>query len=233
MLGLARSFLKRTVRELSRELRAGATVVVLEPSCASVFRDEAIELLPEDEDVRRLRAQTLLLSEVLARKAPGWSPGALQGRALVQMHCHQKSVLDMDAEGEILGRLGLEVQEPNDSCCGMAGGFGFDHRDVSRDIAERALLPAVRDAALETLIVANGFSCREQIRQETGRRALHLAEVLHLAGMNGGRPLGPFPEAAYPETPARTPSRKTLALLAGGAALATTALWGVARERRR
>jgi FAD/FMN-containing dehydrogenase/Fe-S oxidoreductase len=233
MLGLARSFLKRTVRELSRELRAGATVVVLEPSCASVFRDEAIELFPEDEDVRRLRAQTLLLSEVLARKAPGWAPGRLQGRALVQMHCHQKSVLDVDAENEILGRLGLEVREPNDSCCGMAGGFGFDQREVSRDIAERALCPAVREAALETLIIADGFSCREQIRQETGRRALHLAEVLHLAGRSGGRALEPFPEAAYPETPAGTPSRKTLALLAGGAALATVALWGVATEKRR
>ncbi len=177
MLDLARSFLRRVVAELSQELRQGTPIVVLEPSCAAVFRDEARELLG-GEPAQRLSEQTLLLSELLARRAPDWSPGRLAGRALVQMHCHQKSVLGTEAEEAILNGLGLDVALPNDSCCGMAGGFGFEHRDVSVAIGERALLPAVRAASADTLIVADGFSCREQIRQGTGREALHLAEVL-------------------------------------------------------
>jgi Fe-S oxidoreductase len=180
MLGLARSFLRRTVRTLSRELKNGTPIVVLEPSCASVFRDEGPELLEGDE-ARRLSQQTFLLSELLARDAPGWSPGRLEGRVLVQTHCHQKSVLGTEALQRVLRGLGLTIEEPNDSCCGMAGGFGFEHRDVSAAIGERAILPAVRAAAPGTWIVADGFSCREQIRQGTGRQALHLAELLHRA----------------------------------------------------
>jgi len=180
MLDLARSFLRRTLRILSRELEDGTPIVVLEPSCASVFRDEATELL-EGAEARRLSQQTFLLSEFLARDAPGWSPGMLEGRALVQTHCHQKSVLGTDSAERALRDLGLTVEEPNDSCCGMAGGFGLEHRDVSMAIGERVILPAVRATAPETWIVADGFSCREQIRQGTGRQALHLAELFHRA----------------------------------------------------
>jgi FAD/FMN-containing dehydrogenase/Fe-S oxidoreductase len=234
MLDLARAFLERIVRELSSELREGTPIVVLEPSCAAVFRDELPEMLPDDEDAGRLARQTLLLPELLAR-TDGWRPGRLSGGAILQTHCHQKSVLGTADQREILARVGLRVSEPEEGCCGMAGAFGFDrgHRAVSLAIGEQALLPAARGAANDTVIVADGFSCREQIRQETGREALHLAELLHLASRHGEQPLGPFPEAAYRERAARRPSTATLLLVAGGAAAALFAAAATRKGRSR
>ena len=233
MLDLARSFLASTVRELSRDLGAGTFIVALEPSCAAVFRDELPEMLPDDEDAVRLKRQTLLLSELLAARAPDWEAGSLSGRAIVQTHCHHKSVLGTADQQKILGRLGLQISEPEEGCCGMAGAFGFEreHRDVSLAIGERNLLPAVRDAASDTLILADGFSCREQIRQETGRHALHLAEVLHLASQRSGEPLGPFPESPYREPVKRWSPAAALALAAGGAALLAAAAARKGRKR--
>jgi len=234
MLGLARAFLREILDELREELRAGTLLVLLEPSCAAVFRDELSELFPDDEDAGRLQRQTLLLSEVLARNAGGWTPGRLQGRAIVQTHCHQKSVLSTAEQEDILSRLGLTISEPEEGCCGMAGAFGFEaeHEAVSLAIGEQSLLPAVREARSDTLIVADGFSCREQIRQATGRRALHLAQVLHLAMRESDQALGPFPEAPYRERPARVrPARLAGVLLAGAGAAA--AVWLAARRRSR
>ncbi len=235
MLDLARRFLRNAVTELRDELRSGTLLVALEPSCATVFRDELAEILPDDEDARRLSKQTVLLSELLAEKATGWSPGRLPGRAILQTHCHQKSVLSVEEEKQLLSDLGLETAEPEAGCCGMAGAFGFEkeHRDVSVAIGEQALLPAVRDAPSDTLILADGFSCREQIRQETGREALHLAEVLHLALRRPGKPPGPFPEAAYRERVTRRPSIGTVALLAAGAAAAGLLAMAGQKGRRR
>ncbi len=236
MLDLARAHLRHAVNALRDELRSGALLVVLEPSCAAVFRDELLEMLPDDEDARRLRTQTVLLSELLAEKAPDWSPGTLPGRAILQTHCHQKSVLSVEEERKISRGLGLEVTEPESGCCGMAGGFGFEseHRDVSVAVGEQALLPAVRDARSDTLILADGFSCREQIRQETGREALHFAEALHLALRHGEEAPGPFPEAAYRERPKVGPSLGEAAvLLAAGAGAAAVLLAAAKREGRK
>jgi FAD/FMN-containing dehydrogenase/Fe-S oxidoreductase len=198
MLDRAEHLLRRVLAALRAPIRAGVPVVGLEPSCVSVFRDELEGLLPHDTDAQRLSQQTFLLSEFLLRA--GYQPPRLEGRALVHGHCHQKAVLTMDAEEELLGRLGLEVEAPDTGCCGMAGGFGFEagaHYDVSIRCGERVLLPAVRAAAKDTLIIASGFSCREQIAQTTDRRALHLAEVLRMAhaGQRAGR-LPPYPERA-------------------------------------
>lgn len=101
-------------------------------------------------------------------------------RALVQPHCHHKSVLGFEDELKLLKQLGLEVTVPDAGCCGMAGSFGFEkeHYDVSIKAGERILLPAVRKTPEDQLIIADGFSCREQIEQATGRRVLHLAELL-------------------------------------------------------
>jgi Fe-S oxidoreductase len=112
-------------------------------------------------------------------------------QAVLHGHCHHKAVLNFGAERQALEAVGLDVQELDSGCCGMAGGFGFEqsHYDVSIKCGERVLLPAVREAAPDALIVADGFSCREQIRQTTGRRALHLAEVLLMAARTG--PAGP------------------------------------------
>jgi Fe-S oxidoreductase len=157
--------------------------VVLEPSCASVFRDEMVNLLPKDERAKKLRAQTFLLSEFLAHRAPGYEPRRLAGRILVHGHCHHKALMKMNDELSLLQKMGAEVRSPDAGCCGMAGAFGFekDKYQVSQAIGERVLLPAIRQESAATLIVADGFSCREQIKQATGRTAMHLAEVLQLA----------------------------------------------------
>ncbi|HEX6902449.1 MAG TPA: FAD-binding and (Fe-S)-binding domain-containing protein [Thermoanaerobaculia bacterium] len=178
MLDLARRQLRQILDALQPEIEAGLPVVGLEPSCVAVFRDELVNLFPDDERARRLSAQTFTLAEFLVQR--GWEPPRLEGTAVVHGHCHQQAVMGMNADRLLLDRLGLDWRLLDSGCCGMAGAFGFeeDHYAVSMACAERALLPAVREAGAGTLILADGFSCREQITQATGRRALHLAEVV-------------------------------------------------------
>jgi Fe-S oxidoreductase len=174
------------LRELGPEIDAGRPLVVLEPGCASVFRDELRNLFPDDPRAERLRRQTFVLSEFLARHAPHFAP-SLSRTILLHRHCHQKALMTTDHEADLLAAGGAAVQSPDAGCCGMAGAFGLsaDTFEVSQAIGERRLLPAVRAAAADTLIVADGFSCREQIRGATGRRALHLAEALQLGLREG------------------------------------------------
>jgi Fe-S oxidoreductase len=194
MLDTAKALLRNVMATLEPELRAGTPIVVLEPSCAAVFRDELRGLFPLDREAERLRSQTVLLSELLADHA-GWRPPQLGRRAILHGHCHQKSVLGMAAEESALARSGVTFDALDSGCCGMAGAFGFEreHYAISQTIGERVLLPAVRAAAADTLIIANGFSCREQIAQATGREALHLADVL---AMDLGDEAGPTGTAA-------------------------------------
>ncbi len=155
--------------------------MVLEPPCASVFRDELGNFFPRDERAARLRDQTFLLSEFLLQRAPQYQPPELAGKKLiVQGHCHHKSLFSMKAEMELLRRTGAEVTLLDSGCCGMAGPFGFEREkyEISQKLANRVLLPAVREASAETLLLADGFSCREQVAQNSTRRAVHLAEVL-------------------------------------------------------
>lgn len=182
MLEQAKSLLKQTVTLLDRVIAGGIPVIVLEPSCASVFRDELLNLFPEDERARKLSSQVFLFSEFLERQAAGLQLPQIARPALVHGHCHQKSIMKMTSEEAALRRLGMKYATPAPGCCGMAGAFGFekDTCDVSLAIGELELLPAVRSAPRETMIVANGFSCREQIEQCTGRKTLHLAEVIQM-----------------------------------------------------
>jgi Fe-S oxidoreductase len=177
----ARRLLAKIVRALHEPIAAGIPMVALEPSCAAVFRDELRGMLPGDEHARRLQEQTFTLGELLARS--GASLPHVSGRALRHGHCHQKALLHPEDDVQVLRRLGLEVDAPDMGCCGMAGAFGFErsHYDVSMKAGERALLPAVRAVDRTTLIVADGFSCREQVRQATDRFPLHLAHVLDAA----------------------------------------------------
>jgi Fe-S oxidoreductase len=184
MLTLAKRFLGRILAALRPEIRAGVPVVGLEPSCVAVFRDELPALLTDDPDAERLSAQTFVLSEFLEREAAGWHPGPIDRRALLHVHCHHRAVLDVRSELAVLERVGVEARIPEPGCCGMAGSFGFERGDryeVSVRIGERALLPAVREADPDTLVVADGFSCRTQIEQGTGHRPMHLAELALLA----------------------------------------------------
>jgi FAD/FMN-containing dehydrogenase/Fe-S oxidoreductase len=184
MLGLAKRTLERTLTTLSEPITSGVPVLVLEPSCASVFRDELRKLLPHDEHARRLGAQTVVLDELFDRFAPDWDPPAVsrvKRRALVHGHCHQKAVIG--ARPDLLRRAGVDAEMTSAGCCGMAGSFGYhagEQYEVSMRIGEQFLLPQVRAANPDTLLVADGFSCRSQIAAGTGRRALHSAEVLRM-----------------------------------------------------
>ena len=186
-LGQAQRRLRQILRTMRAGIRAGIAVVGLEPSCVAVFRDELVNLFPNDRDAQRLSEQTYVLSEFLDRHAPDAELPRTDRSALVHGHCHHKAVMGFDAEERLLDRIGLEHETLDAGCCGMAGAFGFerDHFDISIAIGERKLLPTVRDADAETLLVADGFSCREQIRQCTGRRALHIAEVI-ATGLHDG-----------------------------------------------
>jgi FAD/FMN-containing dehydrogenase/Fe-S oxidoreductase len=185
MLGLAKKLLRRTLRALRPHIHAGTPIVVLEPSCASVFRDELVDMLPRDGDAKRLRDQSFLLADFLVEKAPHFSVPPLARKAIVHGHCHEKSAAGgFDAQKKVLDSAGLKFDVLDSGCCGMAGAFGYEkgeHYDVSIACGERVLLPAVRRADGDTLLVADGFSCREQIVQTTGRHAVHLAELLKLA----------------------------------------------------
>jgi FAD/FMN-containing dehydrogenase/Fe-S oxidoreductase len=183
MLDKARQYLQHVLQTLAPEIDAGRPIVVLEPSCASVFRDELLNLFPEDPRAARLRRQTFLLSEFLQHHAPGYQPPQLSQKLLLHGHCHHKAIMKMTDEEELLRRMGSDLKTLDAGCCGMAGPFGFakEKYAVSQAIGERVLLPAVRAAEPGTLVVSDGFSCREQILQATGRKALHLAEILQQA----------------------------------------------------
>ncbi|MBZ5490359.1 MAG: FAD-binding protein [Acidobacteriia bacterium] len=230
MLDAAKLYLRRVMKALRSPIESGLPIVVLEPSCASVFRDELTNLFPDDPLAQKLKAQTLLLSEFLETKAKNYQPPHLQRKALVQGHCHHKSVLRFDAENAVLKKLGLESQVLNSGCCGMAGSFGFESSkyDISIAIGERRLLPEVRKAEISTIIIADGFSCREQIAQQTGRQALHLAEVIQIA-QTDGRVDGIYPEAALVKR--REASRRN-ARWRALAALSVTAVGGVLLAKR-
>ena len=176
----AKQYLHNVLDRLAPALDADLPIVVLEPSCASVFRDELRNLFPADARAERLRRQTFLLSEFLERQLPGYQPPRIDAPVLLHGHCHHKALMKMTDEEALLRRAGATLTVPDSGCCGMAGPFGFDaHKyDVSKAIGERVLLPAVRSATAETLIVSDGFSCRERIGQGTGRHPLHLADVL-------------------------------------------------------
>jgi FAD/FMN-containing dehydrogenase/Fe-S oxidoreductase len=183
MLDRAKAYLQRVTQALREPIEAGTPIVVLEPSCASVFRDELRGLFPKDALAMRLRAQVFLLSEFLQQNAPRFQLPKLNREVLLHGHCHHKSVLRWSDEESLVRAMGAEVECPDAGCCGMAGPFGFDREkyEVSQAVGERVLLPAVRRASTETLIISDGFSCREQIRQATGREAIHLAEAIQMA----------------------------------------------------
>jgi FAD/FMN-containing dehydrogenase/Fe-S oxidoreductase len=180
MLDKAKEYLKDTMDALGEEISSGTPIVVLEPSCASVFREEAVNLLPGDARTAKLKRQTMMLSEFLKQHAPDYVPAKTDQKILVHMHCHHRAIFNIKDEVAALTATGGDVKVLDSGCCGMAGPFGFEKKsyDVSQTLGERVLLPAVRAAEPDTVIVTDGFSCREQIAQNTDKRAVHVAEVL-------------------------------------------------------
>jgi FAD/FMN-containing dehydrogenase/Fe-S oxidoreductase len=242
MLDRAKSLLRGILDELSPEIEAGIPIVGLEPSCVAVFRDELVNLFPNDARAQALSRQTFLLSEFLETRAKDFRLPRLDRKALLHGHCHQKSLMKMTCEEALLHRIGIDFQSPAPGCCGMAGSFGFEREKYETSIAigELELLPAVRQAPPDWLIIADGFSCREQIAQGSPRRALHLAEVLQMAMATPANPniadadsFQPYPESALThqrETEVFQSVRRAGiglgALIAGGALL-----WRVSRNR--
>ena len=190
MIDQARAEARRTLDALIPHIRSGVPVIGLEPSCLLTLRDEFLTLLP-GEDARHLSENAYLLEEFIARESragrfdlPMQDQGAV---AHVHGHCHQKAAGVMGDMGYALSLIpGLDAQNIESSCCGMAGAFGYQAEtvDISKQMGELSLLPAVRAAAAQDIVIANGTSCRHQISDGTGRQAEHIAQVFDRASKN-------------------------------------------------
>jgi Fe-S oxidoreductase len=186
MLDDAKAEMKRVINVVRPVLEAGGAVVGLEPSCLLTFRDEAPRLFPDWDEA--LGNRIMMFEEYLAGALNDGSArldlGPVGSKALLHGHCHQKAMSVLSPVQELLGRIPeLAVETVETSCCGMAGAFGYQVEtvEVSRAMGELDLLPAVRAAEADTLVVADGTSCRHQIGDGAGREALHAARVLMMA----------------------------------------------------
>jgi Fe-S oxidoreductase len=221
MLTLAERQLRQLLDALRDEIRAGTPVVAIEPSCGAVLRDELLNMLPHDEDAKRLAKQTHTLGEFLAN-AEDWEAPRLARKAIVHFHCHQRATSDVDCDKRVLDKLGLDYEVLESGCCGLAGSFGYEageRYEVSMKAGEQVLLPRVRETPEKTVVVTDGFSCRSQIEHgANGRRSLHLAELIALALRENG--------TLARETVATNGHRRTAlpALLAAGVAAGTGAV---------
>jgi Fe-S oxidoreductase len=233
-LAMAKKVLRRTIRVLAEHVHNGGLVLGLEPSCTAVFRSDAHELFPDDPDVDRLSDHTVTLAELLTKHTPEWQPPRLSGSpaALAQVHCHQHAIMGWDADADLLSAAGVNVEQLESGCCGLAGNFGFEpgHLQVSEACAESVMLPRIREATSDTLILADGFSCRTQIDEldSGGRRAVHLAEVL-AAGL-ATVDIPERPENAIAPRPERPRAGRPAAVL-GAAAAAGLGLRALHRRR--
>jgi Fe-S oxidoreductase len=234
-LSLAKKYLENVLRAMADDIEAGTPMVVLEPSCCSVFRDELNGLMPESAAAHRLTENTFTLSEFLEKRVKDYEAPQLNSKAIVQGHCHQKAIMRLYDEEAVMKKMGLDYQVLDSGCCGMAGAFGYekDKYDISIAVGERKLLPKVRSAATTTLIMADGFSCKQQIEQQTPRHALHLAEVMAIAIRNGGdATCQDYPEQALlqPRIQAQKRSMRRAAIFTGIAAAGFAAGFWLARK---
>jgi FAD/FMN-containing dehydrogenase/Fe-S oxidoreductase len=179
-LDVAKARFERTFRVLEHEIDSGTPIVVFEPACASTFKDELPNLFPDRTEARRLSSQVEYFADFVADRIDRFPRFLSGGSALVQAHCHHHSAIGFGKEKELLDRLEIAVERPPQGCCGMAGAFGMakESFEVGRKIGERVLLPRVRELDPETIIIADGFSCREQIELNGGRKTTHIAELL-------------------------------------------------------
>jgi Fe-S oxidoreductase len=231
-LGLAERYLRRSLEQLREWYERGIPIVGLEPSCVAVFKDELLKLLPEDADAKRLAENTFHFAEFFERFDVALP--TLERKAFVWGHCHHKATGGIDPEVRLLEKMGVDVETLQAGCCGLAGSWGFEagHHEVSMQCGEQGLLPRVRELDDETIVVADGFSCKTQIEEgDTGRRALHVAQVLKLAREHGeAGPRGPHPERLYYEVrPQRSLARRAARV---AAAVGTVAIVSATMRRR-
>jgi Fe-S oxidoreductase len=180
MLDRAKALWAQTMNTLDREIRDGTPVVGLEPACTAAFRDELPGLFPGYERAQRLAKQTLFFTEFIDRECPDARLPEIPEPILTQIHCHHHAVIKPASELAVLDRMKADCEVMPSGCCGMAGSFGFEREkyDISMTAAERVMLPRIRRAPASTQILANGFSCREQIEQSTNRMTVHVAELI-------------------------------------------------------
>ena len=228
-LDLATRYLENVIERLRDEIRAGTPIVGLEPSCLAVFKDELVKMMPHDNDAARLRKNAYHFGEFFEKfeiDVP-----TLDRKALVWGHCHHRATGGIDPEVDTLARMGVETTPLTGGCCGLAGSWGFENGkyEMSMDCGEQKLLPAVREADDDTVIVANGFSCKTQIESaKTGRKAMHLAQVMQMAraegpqGHRGGKPEKPY-VGKRPKAPLGRRVARFAAITGAGVAAATVA----------
>lgn len=196
-LNVAERYLRRNLAQLRDEIRQGIPIIGMEPSCLAVFRDEMPKLLPNNQDAARMRENCFHWAEFFEKH--NVAVPRLEGKAVVWGHCHHKATGGIAPEMTLFkDRMGLDAEEAKGGCCGLAGSWGFEtgKYDISMQCGEIGLLPAVRKAAPNTVIIANGFSCKTQLDQSNlGRHALHAGEVLRIAQ----KVASPHLRAEYPE----------------------------------
>lgn len=178
--GMARRQLRASVEAIAPLAGAGVPMVALEPSCAALFRSDAVELLPGEEGARTVAGATYTLAEFLREHAGDWQPPQLDGVTRLQVHCHQHAIMGARADEDILGAAGTDTAQLDAGCCGLAGNFGFErgHFETSRLVGEHGVFPAVSASPPDASIVADGFSCRTQLEELANVPSLHLAELL-------------------------------------------------------
>ena len=236
-LDMAERYLHNVLEVLRPHIREGTPIVGMEPSCLAVFKDELTKMLPHDDDAARLERLAMHFGEFF--DSYDIDVPAFDGQAILWGHCHGRATGQVSPEQKVLKKMGLEVDPVSGGCCGLAGSWGFEKGkyDISVDCGEQAILPAVRQAGPRTVVVADGFSCKTQIEQAgTGRRALHLAEVMALArsGQHTGSTGSPIEDNLgdrRPTPPAVTRVARAAGPVAAGLGLAA-ATAGALRKRR-
>ena len=224
-LDSAQRYLHRVLDELRDHVRADTPIVGMEPSCLAVFKDELGKMLPHDDDAARLAKNAYHFAEFF--DTFDIAPPKLPGRALVWRHCHHRATGGIQPEQRVLRKMGLDAQALQGGCCGLAGSWGFEagKYQISMDCGEQSLLPAVRDADPDTLVVADGFSCKTQIADAgTGRHALHTGQVIALAHGGDG--------ATTPSRPTPTPLRRVVRTAVPAVVSLGAAIWTARRLLR-
>jgi Fe-S oxidoreductase len=225
------------VHVLRDEIAAGTPIVGIEPSCIAVFRDELPNLLPKDEDAKRLSKQVFTLAEFLGDR--DFSPPRLERDVMYFGHCHHRSVMGTDPDIELLKKMGANVEKLEATCCGLAGSFGFEAGDryevsVKAGEGEHGILPKIREAPLDTIVVSDGFSCQTQIQQLTERRGIHLAQAIEMALNAGARGTSVRPpERGVPQLDGARDARTAKVIAAAGVAAGGVLVARAARKKKR
>ncbi|WP_104151010.1 FAD-binding and (Fe-S)-binding domain-containing protein [Mycobacterium intracellulare] len=230
-LDVAEHYLHDVLRQLRSEIRAGTPIVGMEPSCLAVFKDELKKLLPHDDDADRLARNSYHFAQFFTEfdlGPPKVSSNGSAARALLWGHCHQRATGGVDADQQVLQKMGIDVQPVSGGCCGLAGSWGFEQGkyQLSLDCGEQALLPAIRRNS-DALVVANGFSCQTQIRDSGTANALHLGQIMAMA--NTSADIGSTSPPARPEPDSRTRATR-IAVPVAAASAAALAGAAVARQ---